>query len=242
MDGPWMVLALACPIPYTSLMITKCKRSAFLVLAVAVFFTSCIGSAMAQNTDSVTAPSMAARTSFLDFPGKVSYHKLAGWTSTGLLFAAGGLGVVRALDLMNRGHDIRESLGIDEEDSSAIAAKLGPLWADGQTLRWLHVGFIAAGETLYLGNALTGLSMKIPSAERTINSNIHLIGFFTHAALMATEVILGVLTTDALKRGDHEAHLSLTTAHAAVGIAIPIVMATAGYAATADLSFLEKSK
>ncbi len=137
---------------------------------------------------------------------------------------------------------MRSGLGLDDEDDPAIAPYLGNLWADGQTLRWLHVGFLSAGETLYLGNALTGLSMKLPSSERNLNADIHLIGFFTHAALMATEVILGVLTTDALKRGDHETHIGLATAHAAVGIAIPIVMAGAGYAATSDLSFLEAKR
>jgi hypothetical protein len=222
----------------------KAHRTRYLslILAFVFFFSACADSLWAQASDVVAAPSMAGKTSFLDFPGKLSYHKLAGWTSTGLLLAAGGLGVARALDLMNRGHEIRSGLGISEEDNSAIAGYLGPLWADGQALRWLHVGFIAAGETLYLGNALTGLSMKIPAKERTINSNIHLIGFFTHAALMATEVVLGVLTSDALRRGDHEAHIGLATAHAAVGIAIPLVMATAGYAATSDLSFLQGSK
>ncbi len=190
--------------------------------------------------DAVTSPSQAKHTSFLDFPGKLNYHMVAGWTSTGLLFTAGALGAARALDLMNRGHAIRDSMNIDEENSAAIAAQLGPLWADGQTLRWLHVGFLAAGETLYLGNAITGLSMKLPSGERSLAADIHLAGFITHAALMASQILIGVMSSDALRRGDHEAHQGLVIAHTVIGVTIPVVMAGAGWAATADLSFLSK--
>ena len=206
------------------------------VAAALVLVLFSVGAVAAQ--DAVTAPSMQGKSSFLDFPGKLSYHMVAGWTSTGLLLAAGGLGVARALDLMNRGHEARDSLGIDEENDPAIASALSSVWENGQALRWLHIGFLAAGETLYLGNAVTGLSMKLPKGERTLASNIHLISFFTHAALMASEVIIGVMTTDALRRGDHEAHLGLVTAHAVIGVTIPLVMAGAGWAATADLSFL----
>ena len=203
------------------------------VLILALF---ALGTVTAQ--DAVTSPSTQGEPSSLDFPKKLNYHMVGGWASTGLLLAAGGLGVARALDLMNRGHDVRDSLGIDEENDPAIASALGSVWQNGQALRWLHIGFLAAGETLYLGSAVTGLSMKLPKGERTLASNIHLISFFTHAALMASEVIIGVMTTDALRRGDHEAHLGLVTAHAVIGVTIPIVMAGAGWAATADLSFL----
>ena len=191
--------------------------------------------------DAVTSPSQESHTSFLDFPGKLNYHMAAGWASTGLLFTAGALGAARALDLMNRGHDIRDSLEIDEDNNAAIAAQLGPLWEDGQTLRWLHVGFLAAGETLYLGNAITGLSMKLPKGERSLSADIHLAGFITHAALMASQVLIGVMSSDALRRGDHEAHQGLMIAHAVIGVTIPVVMAGAGWAATADLSFLSDS-
>ena len=127
----------------------------------------------------------------------------------------------------------------DDEDDPAIAGALADLYADGQTLRWIHVGLLAAGEALYLGNAVTGLSMKLPLGERSRRADIHLTAFFVHAGLMAGEAILGALTSDALRRGDHEAHLGLTLAHAAIGVAIPIVMAGAGLAETADLPFLQ---
>ena len=192
-----------------------------------------IAAASAYGQDGVSGSSMEGKTSILDFPGKLDYHIAAGWGSTGLLFAAGALGAARALDLMNRGHDIRKDLGIDDEDDPAIDAALSSLWETGQALRWLHVGFLVSGEVLYLGNAMTGLSMKLPKGERTRSTDIHLFGFFTHAALMASEVIIGVMTTDALRRRDHEVHLGLVIDHAGVGLAIPLVMAGAGWAATA---------
>jgi len=196
-------------------------------LALAILTLASLGA-----QDAVSSPSLEERKSFLDFPGKLNYHMVAGWTSTGLLFAAGALGAARALDLMNRGHEIRQNLGIDEENDPAIRSALGGLWENGQKLRWLHVGFLLTGETLYLGNAVTGLSMKLPKGERTLASDIHLVSFITHAALMASEILIGVMTTDALRRGDHEAHLGLVTAHTAIGIAIPLVMGGAGLAVT----------
>ena len=57
---------------------------------------------------------------------------------------------------------------------------------------------------------------------------------------MASQILIGVMSTDALRRGDHEAHQGLMTAHAVIGVAIPVVMAGAGWATTADLSFLSK--
>lgn len=199
----------------------------------ALSFVALVAFGSVYGQDGVSAASLEGNTSFLDFPGKLNYHMTAGWASTGLLFAAGALGAIRALDLMERGHDIRKDLNIDDEDDPAIDSALSALWETGQALRWLHVGFLITGETLYLGNAITGISMKLPKGERTRSANIHLISFFAHAALMASEVIIGVMTTDALKRGDHEAHLGLVVAHASIGLAIPIVMAGAGWAATA---------
>ncbi|MGB4572843.1 MAG: hypothetical protein WBH97_08475 [Rectinemataceae bacterium] len=190
--------------------------------------------------ETISAASADTSGGFLGFPGKVEYHRAAGWTATGLLFAAGVVGAVRGIDLMTRGHEQRDLLGIGEEDSAATASALSSVWSGNQALRWVHVGLLAAGETLYLGQAVTGLSMKLPTDSRSVNADIHLYSFFTHAALMVSEVILGVLTSDALRRGDHEAHLGLVTAHIAVGIAIPVVMAGAGWAVEADLSGLAK--
>jgi hypothetical protein len=209
--------------------------SAWCILAFCLLGTS---GAVAQ--DATSSPTPPPSSSILDFPGRRAYHQAAGWASTGLLAAAGAVGTWRALDLMNRGHAYRKAHGIDEEDDQAIAAALSSIWTGGQTLRWVHVGLLAAGETLYLGNAITGLAMKLPKGERSLAADIHLVAFFTHAALMASQVIIGVMGTDALRRGDHEAHNALMGAHVAVGVAIPIVMAGAGVATSLDLSFLEK--
>lgn len=213
------------------------------VLLLGLAFTVLSGAwsqdAVVAPSDSTSAASKTAPSGFLDFPGKLNYHMVTGWTSTGLLFAAGAVGAARALDLMDRGHEIREAQCIDDEDDPAIRPWLTDLWKDGQTLRWLHVGLLVAGETLYLGDAVTGLSMKIPAGERTLRSDIHFGAFLTHATLMASEVVLGFLTTEALKQGNHEAHIGLTTAHAAIGVAIPLVMAGAGLATSINLDYLE---
>jgi hypothetical protein len=63
---------------------------------------------------------------------------------------------------------------------------------------------------------------------RLTRKKIHRIAFFTHAALMVSEIVLGVLTTDALQRGDHDAVISLGVAHAAIGFTIPVIMIFGG--------------
>jgi hypothetical protein len=45
---------------------------------------------------------------------------------------------------------------------------------------------------------------------------------------MVAQVVLGFLTTDAISRGDHDRMIGLAVAHGAVGIAIPLVMLSAG--------------
>lgn len=185
--------------------------------------------------DAVSGATTQSSGSFLGFPSKAEYHMVAGWASTGLLFTAGVIGAVRAVDLMTKGHELRKSLGIHEENDPALTAALADLWSGNQTLRWVHVGLLATGETLYLGNAITGLSMKLPTDSRNIKSDIHFYSFLVHAGLMLTEATLGLLTTNALKTGNHEAHLSFTVAHAVIGVAIPVVMTGAGLAITTNV-------
>ncbi|PKL09184.1 MAG: hypothetical protein CVV51_05080 [Spirochaetae bacterium HGW-Spirochaetae-7] len=167
---------------------------------------------------------------FLGFPSKAAYHRAAGWTSSGLLLAAGAVGAVRAYNLITAGHDYRDANGIGEDQISALcSSEIQSLWSDGQALRWTHVGLLVAGETIYLGNAITGIQMLSPAHAGPPNrSDLHRWAFFTHAGLMAAEVVLGFLTTDALSKGDHELVSSLGVAHAAVGLAIPVVMIASG--------------
>ncbi|PKL24765.1 MAG: hypothetical protein CVV47_10055 [Spirochaetae bacterium HGW-Spirochaetae-3] len=167
---------------------------------------------------------------FLGFPSKAAYHRVAGWTSAGLLLAAGVVGAVRAYDLMSAGHDYRDELGIDEDSMSPVCDdKIAELWSADQALRWTHVGLLVAGETVYLGNAFTGMAMKTEHVPGEISrSDLHRYAFYAHAGLMATEIVLGFFTTDALSRGDHELVSSLGVAHAAVGLAIPVLVIGAG--------------
>lgn len=168
---------------------------------------------------------------FLGFKTKVDYHRAAGWTSSGLLLAAGVVGAVRAYDLMSTAHEYRDSLGMTEEDEidQQCYDYIASLWSGDQTLRWTHVSLLVAGETLYLGNAVTGMSMARKAKPGEISrSDIHRYAFFTHAALMASEIVMGLFTSDALRRGDHETVANLGRAHAAVGLAIPLVMIGAG--------------
>lgn len=186
---------------------------------------------LASDATSAATPAAAATPSF-SFD-RVSFHQAAGWTSASLFLAAGIVGAVRAYSLMDAGHSYRDSLGITEDTMDGLCSdKIIELWSDpsGQALRWTHVGLIAAGETLYLSNAVSGIGMFSgddgPGLSR---SDIHRYAFFTHATLMAAELVLGVLTSDALSRGDHEAISEvLGPAHVAVGFAIPAVIFSAG--------------
>ncbi len=186
----------------------------------------------APPADAVAGASEAAPGGFLFFPDKVTFHKVVGWTSGGLLLAAGVVGAVRAYTLMSDGHAYRDSLGITEETmGSACSDEIASLWSDsgGQALRWTHVGLLAAGESLYLANAATGISMFTPDGPGLTRSDIHRYAFFVHAGLMIAEAVLGVMTTEALRRGDHEAvSEALGPAHVAIGFAIPGAIFAAG--------------
>lgn len=170
--------------------------------------------------------------SFLGFPSKTAFHKFAGWTSGGLLLAAGVVGGIRAYDLMSSGHEYRDAQGITEEEQigALCSGEISSLWSDstGQALRWTHVGLLAAGESLYLANAVTGVGFMEPLEPGLSSRKIHRYAFFCHAFLMASEAVLGFFTTDALRRGDHEAVAKLGIAHASVGFAIPLVILGAG--------------
>ena len=184
--------------------------------------------------DATTGASMvSAGKSPSIFSDRVSFHKFAGWTSGALFLAAGVVGTLRFYNLMRDGHDYRDSLGMTEENyqDSLVSAKISELWDDssGQALRWTHVGLIAAGETLYLSNAVTGIEMFTPDGPGLTRSDLHRYAFFVHVSLMLAETILGVMTTEALRKGNHEAiSESIGPAHIAIGFAIPAAIFTSG--------------
>jgi len=168
--------------------------------------------------------------SFLGFPSKAAYHRAAGWASAGLLLAAGAVGAVRAYDLISAGHEYRDAMGIDEDTMGSVCSdEISSLWSADQALRWAHVGLLVAGESIYLGNAITGMAMRTPGGTGApTRSDLHRYAFYAHAGLMAAEMVLGFFTTDALSRGDHELVSSLGVAHAAVGFAIPVLIIGSG--------------
>ncbi len=167
---------------------------------------------------------------FLFFPRKVAFHEVTGFTSTALFLAAGVLGVVHFLDMMSTGHALRDQIGFQEGWPESIRTPLViEAWNSDSALRWWHVGFIITGETLYLGDAITGISMMTKGEPgRITKRDIHRWAFFTHVTLMTAQIVLGFFTTDALSQGNHDLVIGLGAAHAAIGVAIPVVMLGAG--------------
>jgi hypothetical protein len=165
----------------------------------------------------------------------VQAHMISGFLSTGLLLAAGAVGTWRLVDLMSRGHNYRDSIGFPEEGASPAqealrTQEISSLWYDpqGQTIRWLHVGLLSAGSTLYLYNAVTGISFLSPQGSTMTKRDLHRYAFFVHVGMMGTQVALGILTTDALRRGDHALVSTLGPIHAVLGVATPLVIGGSG--------------
>jgi hypothetical protein len=193
--------------------------------------TSAATSAAPEGADSGSSATPSGSSErFLGFRSKEAFHRFAGWTSGGLLLAAGVVGGIHTIQMMNKAHDWRDEHGIEEYDTGACVDEIQSVWNDSgqQALRWTHVGLLAAGETFYLADALTGASFWHPLPPGWSKAKIHRYAFFVHAGLMLTEGVLGFLTTDALKNGDHERMIGLLTAHAAIGITIPVVILGAG--------------
>jgi hypothetical protein len=185
------------------------------------------GSAPAAGTAAATpAPSRG----FLFFPSRVAFHEVTGFTATALFFGAGALGVVHFIDMMNEGHVLRDAINFPEGGPESVRIPLvQQAWAGDSALRWWHVGFIVGGEALYLGDALTGISMMTKKqAGKVTRADIHRAAFFTHVSLMAAQIALGFFETSALANGSHDLMIGLGAAHAAIGVAIPLVMLGAG--------------
>jgi len=187
-----------------------------------------VSGATGETASAVASGAVPAPT-FFGFKNKTAFHRASGWTSAGLLLAAGAAGAYRALDMQSEAHAYRDELGIDEDAiGSQCAAEIQSVWGANQVLRWTHVGLLAAGESVYLMDAVTGIGFMGADGPGVSKYDLHRWAFFTHGSLMAAEVILGFITTDALKNGNHELVSSLGVAHAAIGLAIPTVMIAAG--------------
>ena len=172
----------------------------------------------------------------------IKTHMISGFLAGGFLLAAGAVGTWHLVDLMEAGHAYRDSIGFPEDGASAAQLALrsdyiAKLWADpkDQALRWTHVGLLAIGSAFYAYNAVTGIEMLTPEDPGLSKRDIHRYAFFAHAAMMASEAVLGFFTTDALKRGDHDAVIALATAHAAIGVAAPLTMIGSGLVFTFHL-------
>ncbi len=183
--------------------------------------------ATADGTAAATGPSKTVKLS--PFGAKVLFHEVSGFTSGGLLLAAGIIGGVHLLDMMDVAHQYQE---VYEQDSPQCRAAMLEAWRGDQAMRWVHVGLLSTGEMLYLANAVTGIGMLTPDRPGLTKQDIHRYAFFTHAALMTAELVLGFLTTDALQKGGHDTMLAVAAAHTAIGIAIPVIILGSGaYAA-----------
>jgi len=177
------------------------------------------GGSAAESETGKKKPSAYAR--------KVLFHEISGFTSGGLLLASGIVGAVHVFDMMSVAHAYRDKHNM-EEVAPECSVKIREAWSGDQTLRWVHVGLLSSGELLYLADAITGLTMLTPDLPGLTKQDIHRYAFFTHAGLMAAEIILGFFTTDALKRGDHNTMLALGITHTAIGLVIPTVIIGAG--------------
>lgn len=167
---------------------------------------------------------------FLGIPVSVNAHRVTGYVAGGLLAAAGAVGIYRFLDLRNRGHDLRDtedSISPGQNDTSCDPL-ITEVWNDGQAVRWTHVGLVVAGESLYIFDAVTGISMMRQSGGKSRAGIIHRDAFLVHAGLMALEVITGILETNALEKGNHGQVVAYGAVHAGIGVTIPIVIIGSG--------------
>jgi hypothetical protein len=190
------------------------------------------GSVVADATSGATsAGEPQVPSSFLGFKSKVAFHMATGYTSTALFLGAGIVGAVQWGTLMAESHAYRDANGIDEDQiSSQCAAYIASLRADPlhSALRWTHVGLVSAAEALYLGDAITGLSMLTSDRPGLTPQDVHRYAFFLHGTLMIGEVVLGIASSTLLNLGDHWSIVGVGIAHTAVGLAIPVVMLGAG--------------
>jgi hypothetical protein len=170
--------------------------------------------------------------SFLGFANKEAFHRFSGWSSGGILLAAGLVGAAHAYGMWSTAHAWRDAHypNLDEFSPATCQAEVAAVYNDPtqQALGWTHVGLLAAGGTFYIANAVTGSSFMGKLGPGWSKAKIHRYAFFVHAGLMVSEAVMGYFTTQALSRGDHDTFHSLLIAHAGVGLAIPVIILGAG--------------
>lgn len=186
--------------------------------------------AEADKAQGAAPAAPAASSSFLGFPNKATFHAVTGFTSSALFLGAGAMGVWHFVNMMNAGHQLRDANGwTGGSPESTRAGYVEQAWTSDSDIRWWHVGFLIAGETLYLGDAITGISMMTQQKPGKLSKHdIHRYAFFTHAALMVAQIGLGFAETYALSTGQHDLMIGLGATHAVIGLAIPAVMIGAG--------------
>jgi len=195
------------------------------------YFSGAGTTGAADGVDATSSATQAPPSRFLGFKDKESFHRFSGWMSGGLLLASGVAGAAHAYGMMEAAHAYRDSIGLEDEfDTVLCRAEIEKVYSDPtqQALRWTHVGLLAAGESFYFANAITGSSFIGPLPPGWTKAKIHRYAFFVHAGMMVSQGILGILSTDALQRGHHEAFTGLLVAHASLGVAIPLVVFGAG--------------
>ncbi len=191
--------------------------------------------AAADATTGATTPAAEAGgkpATFLGFKSKTAFHMATGYTSSALFLGAGIVGAVQWGTLIADSHAFRDANGIDEDTMSTLCRdhiiSLRQPGTLNDTLRWVHVGLLSAGEALYLADAITGLSMLTKDRPGLTPQDVHRYAFFLHGSLMITEVVLGIASSFFLDEGDHWSIVGFGIAHTAIGVAIPVVMLGAG--------------
>ena len=96
------------------------------------------------------------------------------------------------------------------------------------TLKYVHVGLVGAGEVFYLYNVITGTSMIPKTGRDSTIGTLHRAAFFVHVVLMAAQIAMGIVESNAVDRGDSVTIQNLGLAHAIVGTAIPTIILTSG--------------
>lgn len=150
------------------------------------------------------------------------------------MLAVDCVGLYHFLEMVNRGHEIRDRIGFTEESADLIPQTNGikEVWSQSasQNERTIHGVLVAASMVAYTATATIELTLPRMSTSTSPLSNTHLhkYAFWLHAGLMAANVLLGFAESNALSAGNHDLVQGLGIAHLVVGFSVPVVMVGAG--------------